>query len=302
MLELGCTLGLAALYQWEVVHAALFPEFAAHAILIWFMIVASMIDADEMTIPDAVSRPGTLVGLILAAFFPRSLLPDAFLHLVSPTDLPAFLGGGMSLAVGLACWLLWCLAILPRTWYFRHGWRRALQLCLARMKRETDSYRILVLALIGSVLIAGVWRFGGDRWQALLTALVGMAAGGGLIWAVRFIGAAVLRREAMGFGDVTLMAMIGAFLGWQACLIIFFLAPFAALAVGLVRLLFIRDRQIPYGPFLCLAALTVVLYWAPLWDWTSKYFQLGWIVPLVMLVCLAMMAVLLGLFRILFHR
>ena len=82
-----------------------------------------------------------------------------------------------------------------------------------------------------------------------------MAGAGGLVWAVRIIGAIVLRREAMGFGDVTLMAMIGAFLGWQPCLVIFFLAPFAGLVVGVLRLILFRDREIPYGPFLCLAAL-----------------------------------------------
>ena len=47
------------------------------------------------------------------------------------------------------------------------------------------------------------------------------------MWAVRLIGTAALRREAMGFGDVTLMMMIGTFLGWQACSDLFFLAPFA---------------------------------------------------------------------------
>ena len=60
-------------------------------------------------------------------------------------------------------------------------------------------------------------------WAALLTALVGLVAGGGIVWVVRLIGAVALRREAMGFGDVTLMAMVGAFVGWQASLIVFFM-------------------------------------------------------------------------------
>ena len=42
------------------------------------------------------------------------------------------------------------------------------------------------------------------------------------MWAVRIIGTLTLRQEAMGFGDVTLMAMIGAFTGWQSTLLIFF--------------------------------------------------------------------------------
>ncbi|HEY4761909.1 MAG TPA: prepilin peptidase, partial [Thermoguttaceae bacterium] len=111
------------------------------------------------------------------------------------------------------------------------------------------------------------------------------------------VGTAVLRQEAMGFGDVTLMSMIGAFLGWQSCLIIFFMAPIAALAVGLLRLLLIRDREIPYGPFLCLATSVVVLYWAPIWDYVFGIFSLGWIIPCAMLACLALMIPLLMLIR-----
>ena len=87
----------------------------------------------------------------------------------------------------------------------------------------------------------------------MLTSLIGMAATGGLVWGVRLIGSFSLRREAMGFGDVTLMMMIGTFLGWQAGPILFFLSPFAAIVIGLAQLIFRRDDVIPYGPFLCLA-------------------------------------------------
>ncbi len=105
----------------------------------------------------------------------------------------------------------------------------------------------------------------------------------------------------MGFGDVTLMCMTGAFLGWQSCLIVFFLAPFAALVVGLLRYFFLRDREIPYGPFLCMAALGVIIYWDPIWDWAQGVFALGWFVALAMLACLALMAPLLFLLRAIFN-
>ena len=333
LVELLCGLGLAGLYIWEIEKLALFPanmpcppnpalppdlpfilhgQFAAHLMLIWLMLAASLIDVDEKIIPDAISRSGTFVGLILAAVWPWSLLPDVcmqpvggwtfdFLHITtSPNPWPVWLNGapnGGSLAIALACWALWCLAILSRTWYDHHGWRKALVLCWARLVRQADTYIIASMCLVGIFFITGVWLQGGDNWAALLTALVGMAVGGGIIWIVRIIGRAVLNQEAMGFGDVTLMAMIGAFLGWQCCLIIFFLAPFAALAIGLVRLVLIRDREIPYGPFLCLAALIVIVYWAGIWDWASNIFLLGWIVPLVMLACLAIMVPLLFLLR-----
>ena len=52
-----------------------------------------------------------------------------------------------------------------------------------------------------------------------------------------------LRREAMGFGDVTLMAMIGAFLGWQAAVLTFFLGPFFGLAHALWKLVQLSSRN-----------------------------------------------------------
>lgn len=316
--ELLAGLGIAWLYWWEIGAAGLFPlelprppqpsllpilhlQFASHVLLIALMLAASLIDADEKTIPDSVTIPGTLIGLLLAAAWPMSLLPDVmqvradfFLRLTSPNSWFDGLNGGGSLCLGLSCWWLWSLALLPRTWYSRHGWRRAWVLCWARVARETSTFRLLRMALMGSLAIAFVWYRGSAGWEALLSALVGMAASGGLVWLVRIIGAVTLRREAMGFGDVTLMAMMGAFLGWQPCLTVFFLAPFAGLAVGILRLILFRDREIPYGPFLCLAALVVIVRWQTIWDYAMPIFFMGWFVPMVVLGCLMLMAVLLG--------
>jgi prepilin signal peptidase PulO-like enzyme (type II secretory pathway) len=131
----------------------------------------------------------------------------------------------------------------------------------------------------------------------LFTALVGLVASGGIVWAVRLIGTAALKREAMGFGDVTLMMMIGAFLGWQACLILFFLAPFAALVIGIVQFVARRDDVIPYGPFLCLAAVAVIVAWAPIWMWAQPMFAMGGLVPAVLVVCLALLGLMLAVWR-----
>ncbi len=329
LLELTTALGYAALYWWEVESLGILPEsvagwqpaqlgpilhwnFIAHAILIGLMLAASMIDADEMIIPDEITLPGTLVGLLLAAAWPISLLPVVagnfqlgwnleFLRLTSPEPWPEWLDGSphaASLGIALLCWWGWCFALLPRTWYARHGLLRALALTWARLTREPSTYRIIRMGVMGTLAVALVWYRGDAGWEGLLSALVGMAAGGGLIWLVRIIGRAALHREAMGFGDVTLMAMIGAFLGWQNVLVIFFLAPLAGLLIGLLRLIFWRDREIPYGPFLCLAALFVIVRWPAVWAYTHPIFTLGWLVPLLMLGCLGLMAVMLGTWRL----
>jgi leader peptidase (prepilin peptidase) / N-methyltransferase len=81
----------------------------------------------------------------------------------------------------------------------------------------------------------------------------------------------------MGMGDVTLMGMIGAYLGWQAAVLTFFLGAFVGLGHALWKLvrylkkrltggqLSSSDRELPYGPYLSLAA--ALLYFAWRWVW-----------------------------------
>ena len=237
------------------------------------MLAASLIDVDEKTIPDAITVPGTLLGLLLAAAYPWSLLPDA--HVLPERDPTvghfAALDRAEPLA-GPAGRLSRAASRSPSPWAALWRWCAALTAAdlvrPARLAAGAEAFpgtagpqpghlRLLLLAAVGSAAIAAVWTSAtiARHWQGLLTALVGMAAGGGLIWLVRIIGSAALGREAMGFGDVTLMAMIGAFLGWQTCLIVFFLAPLAGIVLGIVQLILRRGSEIPYGPFLCLGAL-----------------------------------------------
>lgn len=117
--------------------------------------------------------------------------------------------------------------------------------------------------------------------HGLAVSLAGLVIGGGVIWFIRIVGAWVFRREAMGFGDVILMAMIGSFLGWQPTLLVFFLAPLCALATVGVTAVVSRQREIPFGPYLSLAALLVIVAWKPLYIATERFFSLGPFVPVL---------------------
>ncbi len=210
-----------------------------------------------------------------------------------------------SLAIGLACHWLWCFALAPRVWRGRRGAMHALRLVMARVKRELSRPPMRWLLMWGTAAIMLTWaaarlwpNVAASAWCGLLTALIGLVASGGIVWAVRLIGTAALRREAMGFGDVTLMMMVGTFLGWQACLIAFFLAPFAGLLVGIAQFILRRDDVIPYGPFLCLGAAAVVVAWAPIWMWAQPLFGLGWLVPAALVVCIALLGIMLTIWRI----
>jgi leader peptidase (prepilin peptidase)/N-methyltransferase len=95
----------------------------------------------------------------------------------------------------------------------------------------------------------------------------------------------VFGREAMGLGDVTLLGMVGAFLGWQAAVLTFFVAPFFGLAHAAWKLLMnlrkrlgggklsSSDREMPFGPYLSMAAAALYFAWPSLWrGWAAGLF------------------------------
>ncbi len=327
MLEFCCGIGLVWLYYWETEQAGpyavpigepvvLHVQFLTHAILIALLIVATFIDFDEQTIPDSITVPGTLLALVLAVVLPASHLPifvkpDSFeaLKLTSPSGWPAWLNHTSGLWCGVACIVAWSLALLPKFWYPKRGLRKAIQFFFARIfspprktrapdfvpPRRPDPFELIVFAtlFVGPLCVSWVWSLGGAAWTSLLTSLVGLTFGGGLIWAVRIIGTYSLGREAMGFGDVTLMAMIGAFFGWQPALIIFFLAPLAALAIALGQFLFTGRHELAFGPYLSLSAVILLVYWPRIWSWAEPIFAMGWLIPELVVVCLLLMFIML---------
>ena len=107
--------------------------------------------------------------------------------------------------------------------------------------------------------------------QPIKNSLLGIILGGGIIYFTGFIFDLVYFRllkrppvdgetESMGGGDVKFLAMIGAFLGWKAVILAFFIAPVLGAIAGLVNLLITKKHTIPYGPFLALAAL-ITIFW-----------------------------------------
>ncbi|UJS22504.1 MAG: prepilin peptidase [Candidatus Brocadia sp.] len=97
------------------------------------------------------------------------------------------------------------------------------------------------------------------RLDALIASLLGVLVGGGLVFFCSVVGKWVFRKEAMGFGDVKLMGMVGGMVGWKLAVAIFFVAPFFGLLMGIPVLLLKKKHLIPYGPFLSLATLLCIL-------------------------------------------
>jgi leader peptidase (prepilin peptidase) / N-methyltransferase len=99
-------------------------------------------------------------------------------------------------------------------------------------------------------------------WLSVLAGvLIGYLVGGGIVWAVRILGSLGFGKEAMGLGDVHLMAAVGACLGWIDATLAFFGAAFVGIAFALGGRLFsgMMQRAMPYGPFLAIATVLVLL-------------------------------------------
>lgn len=99
-----------------------------------------------------------------------------------------------------------------------------------------------------------------SRLGSFVNSFLGALAGGLTIYGMGMLGEFAFKKEAMGGGDVKLLAMIGAFLGWKLTLLTFFVAPFFGSIVGII--VKIRDGKdiIPYGPYLSMAALFAVFF------------------------------------------
>ena len=107
---------------------------------------------------------------------------------------------------------------------------------------------ILISVFYPALQSSAVWWGGG--WRSIL----GLLLGGALIYITGAVGKLVFRKDAMGDGDVKLMAMIGCFLGWEKIILVFFTAPFLALPLALFSKYIQKKEAIPYGPFLAVAS------------------------------------------------
>ena len=102
----------------------------------------------------------------------------------------------------------------------------------------------------GGLIGAGIGAVGGVALGALV--------GGALIYAMGVLGGAVFKKEAMGGGDVKLMAFIGSVIGWKLVVLAFFIAPFTGAIVGIAQKRRKGPDTIPYGPHLALAAVIAI--------------------------------------------
>lgn len=112
-------------------------------------------------------------------------------------------------------------------------------------------------------------------WLSWKSSLIGIVAGGGSLLIVALGYQFLTKKEGMGGGDIKLLAMMGAFLGWRAVPFIIFTSSLFGSVVG-VSLMLARKKDsqlpIPFGPFLAFGAVLYIFYGGRLIQW---YFSLG---------------------------
>ncbi len=127
---------------------------------------------------------------------------------------------------------------------------------------------IVIGILTGSFLLPDPFM----RTDALgfSTSLIGAAGGFGFYYLVAWLSLAILKKEGMGGGDIKMMAMVGAFLGWKAVILTTFLGSLTGSIAG-ISMMVARGREkgslLPFGPFLSIGAVISLFFGEEILRW-----------------------------------
>lgn len=105
-------------------------------------------------------------------------------------------------------------------------------------------------------------------------ALLGIVIGGGSLFLVAWTYSTITKKEGMGGGDIKLLAMMGAVVGWKGVLFTIFVASLVGTLAGLAVMLQTRKDMklaVPFGPFLSIGCIAYIFFGTPLMAW---YFNL----------------------------
>ncbi len=263
--------------QWWYINTIVrtWPGYVMYSFLLAALVAMTVIDARTFTIPIQIPLFVTITAFI--AWPLQALLP--LLRTSAQTwPIPAtcWTGSGMSVGGMIGVLISWVLLRAGKLRYSFADYHEYVQegqtLGDYPHARREMMLEIVYLAPCIIGLVAGYWLM---RWmnpsgvppvllQAMGGSFAGYLVGGGLIWGIRILGSLAFGREAMGLGDVHLLAAVGAVLGWFDPILIFFIAPFSGLAwafvsMGIASLFRKSRRELPYGPHLAAATLVVML-------------------------------------------
>jgi len=239
--EFLTALTFLGLYQ----YFGLTEKFFAYSVMVACFIVATFVDFEHRIIPDEISVGGMAAGLVLSLVMTN-------VHNVS---LPELATGRMimRIMVGL-CLGVHLIEFLRQRQRIDRTDLVLLGVIIAMIAGEW----VVALLMIGPLAEMPGWILA--HLKSIDASLIGVLLGGGVIYAMGLLGDFIFRKESMGGGDVKLMALIGAFLGWKLTLLTFFIAPFFGAGYGIVEKIRTKDSAIAYGPFIVMGALVSMFY------------------------------------------
>lgn len=170
--------------------------------------------------------------------------------------------------------LLWVMAV----WRFGFGWQALatalfFTILLGIALSDAATYIIPDQFTLGGTVLGLALSFapGGISW---MQAFIGAATGFGLLWLVAVLGEWAFKKEAMGGGDIKMMAMVGAFLGPLGVVLTVFLgALFGSLIFGPISMK--TGKLVPFGIFLALGAAIAEPFGGAMIDWYVRSFLGG---------------------------
>ena len=229
-------------------------------------------DLRTLTIPAEITLFGTLAGLIAVTFFGNAVLPQQGGHSLNfYSGLEPLLGtyakhDVAELLLGLLVICFWFLACIHYPARFSRGFLVATRLWL-RHAYQNARRRLHWLSLLFVIWFTlTIWAWKGPAWDNLFNSLVGCGFGMLTCWICRIGLSLAARQEALGFGDVHLQGMIGAWGGWQICFLnpvvgVIVLLPFVVLLVLYACRKGGRAFPFAFGPFLAIGAIATHFGW-----------------------------------------
>lgn len=276
-----------------------------HLWLVGALLAASGIDLERSIIPLSITSLTVAVAVVINGFFPHPMLVR-----ISGGTGGLAIGGCIGLIVSA---VLLSVGVFKPTFRgsgedgFVRGPRRrrnkhsrgrsqAAEAAEGRDAEEVIGARgeilheilylapAVVLAVVGWLIVsadtslASGWQraMGNAHVNAVASSLFGLLIGGAVVWATRILGTLAFGREAMGLGDVHLMAAAGAVLGWLGPTLAFFIAPFFGLSAALLTAVRRGRGELPYGPWLSLGLLTVMLFQDRIWGYLQPGLEAVW--------------------------
>lgn len=104
--------------------------------------------------------------------------------------------------------------------------------------------------------------------------LLSAVAAGAMLWLVGEAGTRVFKKEALGMGDVKLLAMLGAFMGLRLALLALFFSALSGTVISVLMMLLGKlktGQHIPYGPYLSVGGFVAFLWGRQILDWYSAF-------------------------------